>query len=61
MDKKFDLENEFTELEAIDKRLEQGEMTIDEAIDEYRRGTKLAHECAERLSAVREELEENEV
>jgi exodeoxyribonuclease VII small subunit len=49
---KLSFEQAFAELEATVQRLEQGELTLEEAISIYERGIRLAQACTNALDAV---------
>ncbi len=48
---KFTFEEAFAELEKTVRRLEEGELTLEEAIALYERGMCLAHRCDSALNA----------
>ena len=49
-------EESLTELETIVKKLESGEATLDEAINEYTKAMKLAKSCGDKLTKATEEV-----
>jgi exodeoxyribonuclease VII small subunit len=49
---KATLEESLKRLEVIVGKLEQGEVSLDDAIDLYEEGVNLSKECAEKLKAV---------
>lgn len=42
-------EDDLKELEEIAKKLEEGNLNLDEAIDEFEKGMKLSKECTKKL------------
>jgi exodeoxyribonuclease VII small subunit len=50
-------EDAFRELEATVRQLEEGELTLDEAIALYERGMGLARRCGEALDAAELQME----
>jgi exodeoxyribonuclease VII small subunit len=48
---KLTFEESFDELEATVQRLEEGELTLEEAIALYERGMRLARRCSDALDA----------
>ena len=53
-------EQALDELEALVRRLESGEMTLDESIAAYRRGAELARYCQTRLAQAELEIKQLE-
>jgi exodeoxyribonuclease VII small subunit len=51
-------EEAFGELEATVQRLEAGDLTLDEAIALYQRGTHLAQRCSAALDAAELQIEQ---
>ena len=49
-------EESLTELEAIVKKLESGEASLDDAINEYTKAMKLAKSCGDKLTKATEEV-----
>lgn len=45
-----------TDLEQIVRRLEQGDVPLEEAIDLYKKGMELSKECHEKLSQAEQQL-----
>lgn len=60
MQEKINLEESLKELEEIAKALEQGDLTIDEAMEKYERGVKLAHSCTRKINEVKQRIEVQE-
>ena len=56
MEEKINLEKSLAELEDIAKALEQGDLTIDEAMEKYERGVKLARSCTRRIGEVKQRI-----
>lgn len=48
-DNDVSFENSIAELEEIVKKLEKGELTLDESIDCFQRGVELTKYCSKRL------------
>ena len=46
------LEESLKRLEAIVEKLEQGEVSLDDAVELYEEGVNLSKDCAEKLKAV---------
>ena len=44
-------EHNLDELERIVQRLEQGDIRLEQALQDYERGTRLARQCTEALNA----------
>jgi exodeoxyribonuclease VII small subunit len=55
---KLSFEDAFQELEATVRQLEEGELTLDEAIALYERGMGLARRCGEALDAAELQMEQ---
>ena len=53
MEKKFDFEKAFKDLEKIVEELEDGSLPLEEAIKRFKTGSQLAHECLERLKSIK--------
>jgi exodeoxyribonuclease VII small subunit len=53
-------EQALEELEALVRRLESGELTLDESIAAYRRGAELARYCQTRLAQAELEIKQLE-
>jgi exodeoxyribonuclease VII small subunit len=49
-------EEAIAELEAINERIEQGTIGLEESLAEYRRGVALSQRCASILNAAEQEL-----
>lgn len=49
-------EQAIAELEAINQRIEQGSIGLEESLAEYRRGLALSQRCGSILSAAEQEL-----
>ena len=49
-------EQALDELDALVRRMESGELTLDESIAAYRRGAELARFCQERLEAAQRQV-----
>lgn len=49
-------EQAITELEAINQRIEQGEIGLEESLSEYRRGVALAKRCGQILDTAEQEI-----
>lgn len=49
MDNKLSFEEKLEELETIVKKLEQGDIKLDNAIEEFNKAMKLASECNKTL------------
>lgn len=60
MQEKINLEESLKELEEIAKALEQGDLTIDEAMEKYERGVKLARSCTRKINEVKQRIEVQE-
>lgn len=45
-----------TELEEIVRKLEQGDVPLEEAIDLYKKGMELSHFCHEKLQSAEKQL-----
>jgi exodeoxyribonuclease VII small subunit len=50
-------EKSLEELEFIVKKLEEGEMPLEESLEIFERGVKLARECKEKLVAAERRIE----
>ena len=55
-EKELSFEENLEELEAIVKKLESGEVPLDEAIDKFNDALKLAKKCNEKLKAAEESV-----
>ena len=51
------LEDRLTELEAITQKLEDGQLTIDEAIEAYTKGMEIALSCKNSLDEMTQKIE----
>lgn len=49
MEKNLSFEESLTELETIVKKLENGDVPLEEAIDEFKKAMDLAKKCDEKL------------
>jgi exodeoxyribonuclease VII small subunit len=49
-------EQALDELDALVRRMESGELALDESIAAYRRGAQLAQHCQARLAAAEQEI-----
>jgi len=49
-------EQALDELDALVRRMEAGELALDESIAAYRRGAELAQHCQARLAAAEQEI-----
>ena len=56
-EEKMTFESALQELEAIVERLEKGEVSLDDAVVAYERGTELKKHCQERLDEARMKVE----
>lgn len=54
--KKKSFEESLKELEAIVLKLESGEMTLDESLGQFEKGTVLYKECREELSLAEKKI-----
>lgn len=55
--KKLSFEDALEALEEIVQRLESGEVSLEESIDIYSRGTHLKTHCEQKLQSAREKVE----
>jgi exodeoxyribonuclease VII small subunit len=53
-------EQALDELDALVRRMESGELTLDESIAAYRRGAELARFCQSRLAQAEQEIKKLE-
>jgi exodeoxyribonuclease VII small subunit len=53
-------EQALDELEALVRRMEAGELTLDESIAAYRRGAELARYCQTRLAQAEQDIKQLE-
>lgn len=53
-------EQALDELDALVRRMESGELTLDESIAAYRRGAELARYCQARLSQAEQDIKQLE-
>lgn len=58
MERKFDFEKAFKDLEKIVGELEDGSLPLEEAIKRFKAGSQLAHECLERLKSIKVKVNE---
>lgn len=56
MSKNTDFEKSLDELEKIVARLESGDISLDESIELFERGTKLTNECRKTLENARQKI-----
>lgn len=56
--KDMSFEKAMTELETLVRRLEEGRLTLEEAINSYERGTALRNHCETRLRAAKLKVEQ---
>ena len=56
--KDMSFEKAMVELEALVRRLEEGRLTLEEAINSYERGTALRAHCEAKLRAAKLKVEE---
>jgi exodeoxyribonuclease VII small subunit len=52
-DKKLSFEDALKELETIVEKLERGEVSLDDAVKAYERGSELKQHCQDRLNEAR--------
>ena len=52
-----DFEGSLTELEAIVERLEQGELSLDESLQQFERGVQLTRQCQSALKQAEHKVE----
>lgn len=55
-EKKIKFEDKLNALETIVKNLESGDIALEDAIDEYTKAMKLAHECSNTLKSSEEKV-----
>lgn len=55
---KPDFEHSLTELEALVARLEKGEMTLDESLQQFKRGVELTRRCQKILDQAQQVVEQ---
>ena len=58
MAEKRSFEQAMSDLEGVVKRLEGGELTLDESLAAFERGIKFARECESRLSEAKGKVEQ---
>lgn len=56
LDDNLSFEDALNELEAIVKQLEQGELSLDQSLDQYAQGVKLSRLCLTKLNAAEEKI-----
>ncbi|MFP3918695.1 exodeoxyribonuclease VII small subunit [Lysinibacillus telephonicus] len=56
MENKQSFADAMTELEEIVRKLEQGDVPLEEAIDLYKKGMELSHFCHEKLQSAEKQL-----
>lgn len=56
--KDMSFEKAMTELESLVRRLEEGRLTLEEAVGSYERGTALRTHCEARLKAAKLKVEQ---
>lgn len=54
--KNLSFEEAITKLESIVKKLESGQVTLDEAMNEYSEGMQLAKICGDKLNSAQEKV-----
>jgi exodeoxyribonuclease VII small subunit len=54
---KFDFESALAELENIVASMESGQMSLDQALDRFQRGTELLRECQKTLNAAEQRIQ----
>ena len=59
--KNIKFEEALAELEAAVEKLESGELPLEEAIDEFQRGTELSKICLEKLNKAKAAVQKLEV
>ncbi len=52
-----DFEKTLAELEAVVARLEQGDLTLENSLEDFERGVKLARSCQSALSTAQQRVE----
>lgn len=57
MSKTFHFEQSISELEAIVNQLEQGELSLDDALKQFEKGISLARKCQEVLNQAEQKIE----
>jgi exodeoxyribonuclease VII small subunit len=57
MAKQQSFENSLAELEKIVRRLEDGDLSLDESLKLFEDGVRLSRECQERLAAAEKRIE----
>ena len=55
--RKLSFEKAVEELELIIERIEQGEVGLEESLDEYRRGAQLIKRCRDVLDVAQQQIE----
>lgn len=55
-EKNFSFEESLAELEKIVVNLETGEVSLDDAIEEYKKAMDLVKQCNEKLDSAREDI-----
>lgn len=56
MEKEVKFEDKIRELEKLVSELENGEVSLDDAIEKYSKAMKLAKECSDRLTEVSDKV-----
>lgn len=56
-EKKETFENSLSSLEKVVRRLEEGDMSLEESLKLFEQGVKLSRECQERLSQAERRIE----
>lgn len=57
MSKTFHFEQSISELETIVNQLEQGELSLDDALKQFEKGISLARKCQEVLNQAEQKIE----
>lgn len=57
MSKSINFEKSMTELEAIVRQLEKGELSLEESLKQFEKGIKLTRQCQEVLSQAEQKIE----
>lgn len=56
-EQKADFETSLAELQAVVKKLESGELSLDQALEQFEQGIRLTRSCQERLTAAEQRVE----
>ena len=57
MEQEMKFEEKIAALEAVVKKMESGKLGIDEMIESFEKGRKLAHDCQKELESIRLKIE----